>query len=352
MRRAIPHSKPTISSEEINAVSKVIASAQLSYDNQAKLFEQRATRRLAIDHAYATSSGTAALHLALLALGVEPGDEVIIPSYCCTAVLHAIKYTGADAVLADVNPDTGNMTDEYIQPLLSSRTKAAIIVHNFGRAACIDTYLYKGKVALIEDAAQGLGLPVVGFQLGVGYDYTVLSFYATKVITTGEGGMLLSNDSKLIQRARELGNYRGKSDAATRYPYSMPDMAAAMGLVQLEKLDGFVDKRLRIAEIYDQQLAAIRLGGRLKPKEHHSYYRYIIRVEPGRRDEIRGILAKNYGIETGLGVLCPIHRTLGLSDSKYPASSMLADSAISIPIYPSLSEPQAQYIARSVANVV
>jgi len=257
----IPHSRPTINKRDIEAVSEVIRSGKLSQGQKVEEFEKSLASYIGVKGAVALSSGTAALHLSLLCLGIREGDEVIIPSYTCSALLNAVMITGAVPRFADIERDTYNIdpdiVENYLRKKKKTRAKAIILVHSFGEPADIDSFLDISKrygIQIIEDSAQALGATYKGRKVSSYGLISVLSFYATKVITTGEGGMLLSNSSDIINRAKDIREYDKKERFKLRYNYKMTDMAAALGLSQLKKLPSFIKRRKGIAHTYDSVL--------------------------------------------------------------------------------------------------
>jgi len=343
----IPHSRPTLGEEEAEAVRQVILSGQIAQGQMVERFEQELARFIGVRGAVATSSGTSALHLALLALEVGEGDEVLIPTYSCSALLNAVLYVGAKPVLVDCGDDF-NISPLDFKRRISPKAKACIIPHLFGHPAIIDEIKETG-VKVIEDIAQSIGGEFKGRKLGAWGDITVASFYATKVITTGEGGAVLSNDVGLLERVRELREYDQMEEFKVRFNYKMSDISASMGLVQLKKLPSFIKRRLEIACFYREMLRDSDLL--LPPAEsdyfHPIYYRFVIRTKS--LEEIRSkMLAK--GIECKRPVYKPIHRYLSLPG--YQKAEDIYETALSIPIYPSLSDSEVEYISASLKGAV
>ncbi len=188
----IPHSRPTLGEDEVRAVAAVIESGNIAEGEVVQRFEKAFARKMGVQHAVAVSSGTAALHLALLAMGIGPDEEVIIPSYVCTALLHAVQYVGARPVLAEIDPLIFNIDPDDVQKRITTRTGAIIVPHLFGAAADLDKLL-KLNVPIIEDCAQAVGGTYQQKPLGTFGDIAIFSFYATKVMATGEGEMVTSN---------------------------------------------------------------------------------------------------------------------------------------------------------------
>ena len=330
----IPHSRPTIGTEEAQEAARVIESGQLAQGMEVEQFEEEFARRIGVRHATAVSSGTAALHLALLSMEIGPGDEVIIPSYVCAALLNAVHHAGAEPVLADIDPVTYNLDPGDVRARLTARTKAVIAPHLFGLPADLDGLLSLG-VPIIEDCAQSVGGMWQGEAVGSFGDAAVFSFYATKVLTTGEGGMIVSDSQGLIDRARDLRAYDELDAYRSRYNYKMTDIQAAMGRVQLGRLSGLIGRRREIAAAYREALDGY--GYQLPPAvPEHIYYRYVI----GLRMDVGHLIERAYkeGIKCARPVFAPLHRLLGLAG--YPWTEAAWRRSLSVPIYPSLSDAE------------
>ncbi len=328
---SISHSRPSVDEVEIDALRHVIASGQLAQGPQVRAFEEELGRFIGLPAGVTTSSGTTALHLALLCLGVGADDEVLLPSYVCSAPLHAVHHAGARPVLVDVDPLTGNMDPVDLRKRLTSRTKAIIAVHLFGVPVAIDEIRAPG-LPVIEDCAQALGAKIGDQMLGTFGELAVCSFYATKLMTTGEGGMLLSRDSSLLERARDLKEYDKKESFTPRFNYKMTDLQAGLGRSQLKKLEKFLEQREALAGVYSERLAS--LPCMLPPAlEGRIYYRYVISVQQDVHGLILGLARQS--IETAKPVYRPLHHVLNLAG--YPGAEMAWNSHLSLPVHPSLS---------------
>jgi len=340
----IPHSRPTLGPEEIAAVSEVIASGHIAEGPVTAEFEQRFADYLNIGHAVSTASGTAALHLALLAMGAGPGDEVIIPSYVCSALLNAVNYVGAVPVLAEIDRSTFNLDADDVKTRLSRRTKAVVVPHLFGMPADMDG-LRALDVPIIEDCAQALGSSYQGKPLGTLGDAAVFSFYATKVIATGEGGMVVSNSGDLTDRVRDLKAYDNKEDYEIRYNYKMSDMQAAMGLVQLNRLDTIAPRRRAIAGRYFEAFQTLDL--QQPPQDAgHIYYRYVLGLKTDCAPWLKLLSGK--GVECGRPIHRPLHHYL--KQPGFPVTEAAWEQNLSIPIYPSLTEEEMIRVIDAIVN--
>lgn len=341
----IPHSRPTIEADDLAAVDRVLASGHLSQGAEVRAFEEETAAFLGLRGGVATSSGTAALHLALLALGVGPGDEVLIPSYVCAALLHATRFVGARARIVDCEPDGVNISPRDAARKRSPSTKAIIVPHMFGAAAPVEEFRHLG-LPIIENCAQALGATLDGRPLGSVGDVTVLSFYATKMITTGEGGMLLSNREGLLDEAHDLRDYDKRPDCRLRFNYKMTDMQAALGRSQLRKLPRFVERRRGLARRYHEVLGERTLVY-TPPREGAACYRFVFRVADPKG--FVGEMAAD-GVECNPPVFHPLHVVAGADPC--PSAEDVFRHAASVPIYPTLRDEEADAIAALAARAV
>jgi dTDP-4-amino-4,6-dideoxygalactose transaminase len=249
----ITHSKVVLNEEDFTGIIKVLRSGQLVQGKIVSLLEEKIASYIGVNHAVAVNSGTAALHLSLLSLGIGDGSEVIIPSYVCTALLNAIHYVRATPILVDIDPDTYNIDIENIKKAINDRTRAIITPHMFGLPADIESILSLG-IPVIEDCAQSVGAKFKDRFTGAFGILSIFSFYATKMLGAGEGGMVLSNNLDLIETIRDLRDYDEKKAYTVRYNYKMTDVQAALCESQLKKLPSFIEKRKGIAELYNNEL--------------------------------------------------------------------------------------------------
>lgn len=333
----IPHSRPTLGPEEKRALEEVLASGEIAQGRKVGEFEKNFCGFLGRRYAVAVSSGTSALHLSFLALEIGQGDEVIVPSYTCVALLHAVAAAGARPVVVDIDPEDFNLSIRETRKKIRRRTKAVIVPHSFGRSAAAVEEFAGTKITVIEDGTQALGAKIGDRRVGSFGTVSVFSFYATKMITTGEGGMVLTNSKRVAERLQDLRDYDKKEKYAFRTNSKMTDLEAAMGIVQLGKLPEFVQRRREIASRYT---AILQASGVLTPaadaKRDHVFYRYVVRVTKKPREWLRQI--RNRGIDAKEPVFKPLHRYLNLPDSRFPQTIRAMKESFSLPIYPSLSE--------------
>lgn len=288
-------------------------------------------------HAIAVNSGSAALHLVLRGLGVGARDHVVIPSYVCAAVLNAVMYTGAQVGLCDVDPATLNPTVETVRRALRRNTRAVVVPHAFGLPADAKE-ISKLGVAVIEDCATALGA-----ECGRQGAAAIYSFYATKMMATGHGGMVATSDRGLADLIRDLIAYDKRDDYKIRYNYRMSALNAALGRVQVRRIPEFVAARRRIAALYDKGLKDTPAGR--PPREGHIYYRYVIRV--GDAEAFERHMAGR-GVECKRPVYRPLHRYLpefGAED--FPGAEVVHREYLSIPIYPSLTSSEASSVVKA-----
>ncbi|CAB1063595.1 Bacillosamine/Legionaminic acid biosynthesis aminotransferase PglE; 4-keto-6-deoxy-N-Acetyl-D-hexosaminyl-(Lipid carrier) aminotransferase [Olavius sp. associated proteobacterium Delta 1] len=343
-KETIPHSRPTLGPQEAKAVSAVIESGYIAEGEIVNTFESAFAKFLGVEYATSTNSGTSALHLTLLAMGVGQGDEVIIPSYVCSALLNAVNYTGATPILADINPDTYNLNAADVQRFIKKSTKAIIVPHLFGLAADMEPLL-ELEVPIVEDCAQSIGATHHQRPVGLFGVAGIFSFYATKVITTGEGGMVTTNSSDIAARIRDLKAYDKREDYKIRFNYKMTDIQAALGIVQLKQLRSFIRRRKKIAEGYNRAFYDLRL--KLPPTDTGQiYFRYVLDLKMDSRPWIQELA--RMGITCDRPIHFPLHQNLKLGG--YPATEKAWKQSLSIPIYPTLTDEEISRVIESVTR--
>ena len=347
----INHSRPSLEKEDIQAVTEVLRSGQVVEGPYVERFENGMAALLGLRGGVALSSGTAALELALRALEVGPGDEVILPSYVCAAPWLATVRVGAKPLLVDIELESYAIDPHEVQKVISSRTKAIIVPHLFGLPADISELQASG-IPMIEDCAQTLGATVTGHQVGTAGKIAVCSFYATKLLCTGEGGMLLSNDETVLERARSLREYDEEPCLnPASFNHKLTDLQASLGLSQLERFQSFLNRRATIAAYYDKILGERDLVRPIVPEGRtHIFYRYVIRVPQLRHKKgaMKDLLVRleHRGIQCRQPVFRALHRYLELEG--FPVTEEASETAISIPLYPSLTDEEVERIAHAV----
>jgi perosamine synthetase len=360
IERFIPVSKPVLIGNEREYVLDCLDSSWISSNGKyIELFEKRFADYLGIKHAVSCCNGTVALHLALLSLGIGSGDEVIVPTLTYVATANAVKYTGATPVFVDCDPVTWNMDPGKLETLITPKTKTIVPVPLYGHPCDMDPIISIAKkhdLFVVEDAAEALGAQYKGRMCGSIADISTFSFYGNKTITTGEGGMVVTNDDDLAEKVRLL---KGQGMDPQRrywfpivgYNYRMTNIEAAIGLAQLENVQTFLDKRRLIADWYADRLKEIR--GITLPVEKsyasHSYWMYSILIEDecGKsRDEMMNWLADN-NIETR-PFFYPMHVMPVYEDktAKHLSTAVsIASRGINLPTYYELEENDVEFIS-------
>lgn len=342
----IPHSRPSLGTVEVEAAAAVLRSGQVAQGPQVAAFEAEVAARLGLRGGVAVASGTAALHLALLALKVGRGDAVLIPSYTCAALLQAVRLAGAEPLLADVDPATGNMDREAAARATAFRCRALIPVHTFGWPADVEALRGLG-VPIIEDCAQALGATAGGRPVGSSGEAAVCSFYATKVIATGEGGMIVSNQPEVLAAVRDLRAYDEPPDGRPRFNYKMTDLQAAVGRVQLGRLPEFLGRRAAIAATYRKALADAPIA--LPPEvPGRVYYRFVVRVPGGAGPALEAFARR--GITCRRPVHTPLHRLLG--QEGFSGSEEAWRTFLSLPCAPALTDGEVARVAEAARAIL
>lgn len=373
----IPFARPDIGEAEIEAVARAMRSGWVTTGPETRAFEQALAAFLsegaAADapplHAIAVNSATAGLHLALEAVGVGPGDEVIAPTLTFTATVEVARYLGADAVLVDVDPVTLNIDPAAIEAAITPRTKAILPVH-YGGLACdmgaIFDIARRHGLRVVEDAAHALPATCQGARIGqLPSAAAVFSFYANKTMTTGEGGMVVTRDAALAARMKVMRLHGISRDAFDRFQsrtpawyyeivapgfkYNMTDVAAAMGRVQLGRLPAFVERRQRLARRYLRELAGLPLvlPAAAPAGEVHAWHLFVIRLADAARttrDAVIQALA-DAGIGTSVHYV-PLHRQpywrdrYGLTPEQFPVAEHAYQRMLSLPLFTAMSDDE------------
>ena len=358
-------SAPFLGGEEISAVERVLRSGMLSQGANVEAFEAAFADFIGVEHAIAVSSGTAALHIALLAAGIGEGDEVITTPFTFIATANAILFVGAKPVFVDVCEDDFNIDVEKVKEAINERTKAIIPVHLYGQPCdmkAIADLAEDHNLHVIEDACQAHGAEFAGKKVGSFGTAGCFSFYPTKNMTTGEGGMLTTNSKEIAKKARMLRNH----GSSARYMHEilgfnmrMTDISAAVGIEQLKKLHYFTKRRRENAEYLTERLEGIRgiVTPVVKERRTHVFNQYTIRVvgegaegadgaegaegnrgkEGVNRDDLARMLTER-GVEVGIYYPRPVHkqplyRKLGY-EGQYPISEKLSEEVLSLPVHP------------------
>jgi dTDP-4-amino-4,6-dideoxygalactose transaminase len=384
----IPFAKVQICGNELKYIREVLNSGWLTTSSKAFQFERLFAEYIGAKYACAVNSCTSALHLAAEAAGIKPGDKVLVPSLTFTASAEILRYIGADPVLTDVEYDTGLVSPEIIRDALKKNPgiKAIILVHYGGQAPVMSTpegegiidICKKNNIRVIEDAAHAFPTKYMDRFIGTFGDVTCFSFYANKTMTTGEGGMLLTDDEEIYRRVKIMRLHGINHDVWSRftdkkpcweydiiapgYKYNMPDINAAIGLAQLENAAYFRDMRQRCAEFYYNELShisTIDLPVCKGSMENHSWHLFPIKIKPEAlvsRNEFINLMCER-GIGTSVHYK-PLHRMTYYSDAynfrpeDFPNTEKIWNGTVSLPIYPALKERMLKRICTTIKSIL
>jgi perosamine synthetase len=370
MSMRIPLSSPDITEGEIEAVTAVLRTNQLSLGPKLIEFEQALASFHAMPHAIAVSSGTAALHLAIRALDIGEGDEVIVPSFTFIAAANAVRYERATSVFVDIDPITLNIDASNVEAAITPRTRAILVVHTFGVPAEMDALIALARrhnLRVIEDACEAIGATYNHQHVGTFGDISTFAFYPNKQITTGEGGAVLTRDATLAARIRAMrnqGRYPSNDwlqHTELGYNYRLSEMACALGIVQLNRLPEILTKRAEVAQRYDELLANIKDIERpalTLLSRSISWFVYVVRLapnsEPGARDKVLESL-QSQGIDCAR-YFAPIHlqpaymHLTCATELKLPVTEAVAQQALALPFFNQLVREEQERVVRAIAS--
>ncbi|MEE8452264.1 MAG: DegT/DnrJ/EryC1/StrS aminotransferase family protein [Thermoguttaceae bacterium] len=376
----IPFFRPSLGEEEIQSVVDTLRSGWLTTGPKVKQFEEAFARRLGARHAMAVNSATAALHLALEAVGLSPGDEVLVPTMTFAATAEVVVHLGATPVLVDCREDTLNLDPRQLEQKITPRTKAVVPVHYAGQPCEMDCILEIARahdLKVVEDAAHALPASVGDRMIGTIGDATCFSFYANKTLTTGEGGMVTTDDDRLAERMRRMTLHGISKDAWKRfsaegswyyeilapgYKFNMSDIAASLGIGQLARCDEFRRRRLEIAQRYDTGFADLPevTVPCTMPGMQHAWHLYVIQLPTDRPGIDRNALIEKLNL-AGIGTsvhYTPLHmhpyyrETFGYRPDDLPVAAAVYRRIVSLPIYPSLSNADVDHIVDTVRRII
>lgn len=367
--------RPAFGTEEIQLIQQCLDSGWVTQGPMVQEFERLFAERHKVRYALATTSCTAALHLATMALELAPGDEVIVPAFTWVTSAHCAEYVGATVRFADVEANTFNLDPAAFEAAITQRTKAVVVVHLFGLAAKMDEIMAiaaRHGIRVIEDAACAIGTTYDGRLVGGFGDLGCFSFHPRKVITTGEGGMVSTNNDYLANRVRCLRNHGATGVAPTEdptMPYTMgtfnmlgynlrlSDIQAAVGVAQMAKMNQLMEERKQCAMRYNALLADIDEIARpeIPQKCGHTYQSYVIRIVKGGRERRNRIMEylQCQGIQTRPGTHA-VHRLgyyrekYGLKPEQFPIAAASEDTTITLPIFPGMSDTDSRFVADSL----
>jgi perosamine synthetase len=376
-RQTIPIAKPYIGEEEETAVLQTLRSGWLSQGPRVAEFEKEFAAFVGAKHAIALSSCTTALHLAFVAAGLGPGDEVLCPSLSFIATANSIRYVGATPVFVDIDPLTFNIDPNLLEGAITPRTRAILAVHQIGLPAAmkeVNEIAARRNLLVIEDAACAIGSEYLGKRIGAPHSrMACFSFHPRKILTTGEGGMITTNDDKLAARLRllrqhamtvsDVARHSAKNVVIESYDevgfnFRMTDMQAAVGLVQLGRVEGFIERRRAFAARYIEAL--LKLGWLTPPSEpdgsRHNFQSYMARLTkdaPISRDNLMQALLDR-GISTRRGVMAT-HREAPYRDPRWdrdlPETNAATDECIILPLFHQMSEEDQGFIIESIREI-
>ena len=346
--------RPDVGEAEVAELAKVVASGQLTMGPKVAEFERALSVACGTADAIAVSSGTAALHLAMIALGIGPGDEVIVPAYTFPATANAVELCGGRAVLVDVEAETFNLDIARVPAAVTSRTKAVIGVHLFGRPLDWDALGAEVPpgIHLVEDAAGALGAQYRGQPCGSLGVMGCLSFHPRKIVTTGEGGAVTTDDAELADAARRFRHHgivpRGEFDIpAPGLNYRLPDLLCAIGIPQLARLEELLAARERVAAGYERRLAGVVATPAAAPGDRHGWQAYVVRLE--RRDEALMALRAE-GIEVQIGTYA-LHRLGAYRDrGPFPGADAAFEQALALPFHTRLTDDELDRVSNALAR--
>jgi perosamine synthetase len=378
VKHLIPIAKPYIGQEEETAVLEALRSGWLSQGPRVAEFEKQFAAYVGTKHAIAVSSCTTALHLAFLGAGIQSGDEVLCPSLSFIATANSIRYVGAEPVFVDVDPVTFNMDPKKLEAAITPRTRAILAVHQIGLPAAmneINEIARRRNLVVIEDAACAIGSVYHGKRIGAPHSWMAcFSFHPRKILTTGEGGMITTEDDQVNDRLRRLrqhamdvsdvARHQSKSVILERYDevgynFRMTDMQAAVGLVQLGRVEGFIQRRREFAARYTEALS--RFDWMVPPSEpvglRQNYQSYMVRLKanaPISRDDLMQALLDR-GISTRRGIMASHREKPYFSnrvDSLLPETNSATDNCIILPLFHQMTEQDQNHVIDSIHEVV
>jgi perosamine synthetase len=347
---------PDLGAEELAAVAEVLESGQLTMGPKVAEFEAELAGACEVEHAVVVSSGTAALHLSVLALGIGPGAEVIVPAYTFPATANVVALAGARPVLVDVDPETMNVTAESVAAAVTDRTRAVLVVHLFGRPAPWEELaeVVPEGVALLEDAAGALGARCRGRACGGLGRLGCLSFHPRKIVTTGEGGAVTTNDVEIADAIRRFRHHgiepRGDFEIrAAGLNYRLPDILCALGTTQMRRLEQLLEERERLAAAYAARLEDVVGLPSADEGDRHGWQAYIVRVE--RRDEALEALGEA-GIQGQIGTYA-LHRLAAYADQgPFPGADAAYERALALPFHNRLADSDLDRVAEVLTRHV
>ncbi len=375
-KRIIQISEPSTDNEELKALISPLSTGWLTQGPNVKKFEEEFALKHKVDYAFATTSCTTALHLALSVIGIKPGDEVIVPAFTWVSTANVVVYCGGKPVFVDVSPDTYNLDVSALKKVINDRTKVIIPVHLFGLCADIDEIKSSipKDILIVEDAACASGASYKNKMAGSLGDFGAFSFHPRKIITTGEGGMLTTNIENFAKKAEILRNHGASVSEEVRHegpkPYLLPDFNSlgfnyrmtdfqgSIGLAQLRKLSGFVEERRKWAEWYIEALSDVSwIKLPVVPKYcNHSWQAFVVVIDEEKSPMPRNTIMErlqSFGISTRPGThavtnLGYYKNTYDISSYDFPVASYLEDCSLALPLHNKMSKEDYEYISKII----
>ena len=352
-RAEIRLARPDVGEAELAAIADVLESGQLTMGPQVAAFERAVAAAVGTTDAVAVSTGTAALHLAMLALGIGPGDEVIVPAYTFPATAGSVELCGGRAVLVDVDPETFLVRPELVAEAITPRTRAVLAVHLFGRPVAWEELqtAVPQEVALVEDAAGALGARYRDTPCGALGVMGCLSFHPRKIVTTGEGGAVTTNEAELaaaVRRLRHHGIVAGDvvDITAPGFNYRLPDVLCALGIPQLERLESLLEARERVAGWYTERLEHLVETPGVSEGDRHGWQAYVVSLER-RDDALAGLRAER--IEAQIGTYA-VNRLSAYRDrGAFPGADAAFARALALPFASTLTEDEVDRVSSALA---
>jgi perosamine synthetase len=366
----IPLSAPDIDEDDIAAVAAVLRTPQLSLGPQLTAFEQEFAAYIGTQHAVAVNSGTSGLQLCLRAIGIQPGDEVLLPAFTFIAVANVVRLEQAVPVFVDVDADSLNMDPDRARAAITPKTRAMMIVHTFGRPAALDRLMAVAEdhgLRVIEDACEAIGADFKGRRVGSFGDAGAFAFYPNKQITTGEGGMIVTNDITIARRVRSLRN-QGRTDsgdwldhAEPGFNYRLSEINCALGRSQLRRIEAILAKRARVAAWYDgclREEPTVIVPELRIPEGRVSWFVYVIRLSDAFKREERDRVVERMMLR---GIACgryfpPIHQQPAYSGwslrHPLPVTESVGERCIALPFFNQLTKAQVQEVSETLLTVI
>lgn len=367
MNYRVPLSEPYIDEEDMHSIERALREKRLSQGKYVEKFEKEFAKYVGVKHAIAVSNGTAALHLAVAAIGVGPSDEVLVPSFSFIATANCVLYQGAKPVFIDIDPLTYNINPSNMGKKVNKRSKAIIPVHYAGQPCDMDVIneVATGfKLYVIEDAAEAHGALYKGRKVGSLGHIGCFSFYPNKNMTTGEGGMVTTDDDQIAEKVRLMrshGQDHRYHHIVLGYNYRMTDIQAALGLTQLKRLDWIIKRKAKAAEYYAEHLSELANGKvgspHVAPYATHTYMLYPVRFQSKCERDLTSRRFAESGVEASIHFppihLQPLYRRLfDYSEGYLPITEKVAETILSLPLYPHITQEDQDYVLKIIQETL